>query len=117
MNDTTRRTLDIDDVFGRERRLLKAEVARLRSVYTFSARSWLRLIAQRQETERNPLLYHDEVDPKVGGYSGSLVFAYKLNWQTVVFLGLGDQRELDELDELQPSSRQAFFKISYAFQR
>ncbi len=66
---------------------------------------------------RSRALYAAPVDDRTGGLSGSLVFAYKLNWQTVLFLGLGDNRELDQLDELQPNSRQAFFKISYAFQR
>lgn len=115
--DTTRRTLDVDDALGRERRLLDAGVARLRAVYNFSARSWLRLIVQETSTERDPTLYADPVDDEIGDLSGSLVFAYKLNWQTVFFFGLGDDRELDDLDRLEPRSRQAFFKISYAFQR
>ncbi len=115
--DATRRTLDVDDAAGRKQRLLKAQIARLRAVYTFSARSWLRLIAQQSETERDPLLYASPVDDKDGAFSGSLVFAYKLNWQTVVFLGLGDNRELDDFDHLEASSWQAFLKISYAFQR
>jgi hypothetical protein len=110
--DTTRRTVDVD-----EGRLLRAEIARLRAVYTFSARSWLRLIVEHADTERNPELFAEPVDDRVGGLSGSLVFAYKLNWQTVLFVGLGDNRQLDLEDHLEPDTRQAFFKISYAFQR
>ena len=94
-------------------------VSRLRGVYTFNARSWLRLIAEYVETERDPTLYADPagVDSESGFFSGSVVFAYKLNWQTVVFLGYGDDRELSDLDQLEPAARQLFLKVSYAFQR
>jgi hypothetical protein len=114
--DTTRRTVDVDDG-GQKGRLLRAEIARLRAIYTFSARSWLRLIVEHADTERNPELFAEPVDDRVGGLSGSLVFAYKLNWQTVLFVGLGDNQQLDLEDHLEPDTRQAFFKISYAFQR
>jgi hypothetical protein len=91
-------------------------VARLRGTYNFTSRMWLRLIAQQVETERRPDLYLDEVDPKSEFFSGSAVFAYKLNWQTVLFLGFGDNRELDDFESLQKSDRQIFLKVSYAFQ-
>ncbi|MCP4738962.1 MAG: hypothetical protein GY873_32750 [Bosea sp.] len=45
------------------------------------------------------------------------MFAYKLNWQTVLFLGVGDDRELSDADRLEPAARQLFLKVSYAFQR
>ena len=44
------------------------------------------------------------------------MFAYKLNWQTVLFVGYGDNRAFDDADRLQPASRELFFKLSYAFQ-
>ncbi|MEZ5330919.1 MAG: DUF5916 domain-containing protein [Thermoanaerobaculia bacterium] len=113
----TRRWLDVDTDEGLSGRLFTADVARLRGVYTFNARSWLRLVTQWVETERDPALYLDEVEDHSGGLAGSLVFAYKLNWQTVAFLGFSDNREIDELDDLQESGRQIFLKLSYAFQR
>ncbi len=114
-----RRWLDLDLDDGRGGRLFDARISRLRGVYTWSARSWLRLIAQYVETERDPTLYADpdDVDRKSGFFSGSAVFAYKLNWQTVLFLGYGDDRELSDADQLEPAARQLFLKVSYAFQR
>ncbi len=112
----SRRILDVA-VGGADRRLLTAEVARLRGVYTFSAKSWFRLIGQWVETRRDPALYAEEVEARSGDFAGSAVFAYKLNWQTVLFLGYGDERELDAIEELQPASRELFLKVSYAFQR
>ncbi len=97
-------------------RLFTADLARLRAVYTFNARSWLRLIGEWAETERNPALYTFDVRPTSGDFAGSAVFAYKLNWQTVFFLGVGDERTQDPEGDLQPLGRQAFFKLSYAFQ-
>jgi hypothetical protein len=57
------------------------------------------------------------VDTKEADLSGSLLLAYKLNWQTVVFVGYGDEGTLDEGGDLQRSKRDFFLKVSYAFQR
>ena len=112
-----RRWLDVDEGGGLEGRLFTAEVSRLKAVYLFNARTWLRLIGQWVETNRDPRLWEAEVDAREGDFAGSAVFAYKLNWQTVLYLGYADTRALDDADELQPAERQAFFKISYAFRR
>jgi len=99
-------------------RLFTARVDRLRATYTFTSRMFVRAIAQYVETVRDPSLYVDEVDRKDAGFAGSALFAYKLNWQTVLFLGYGDNRTfLEETDQLEREDRQLFLKISYAFQR
>jgi len=92
-------------------------VDRLRATYTFTSRLFLRVIGQYVKTTRDPSLYTFEVAPKNGDFNGSALFAYKLNWQTVLFLGYGDNRALDESEELQKQDRQFFVKLSYAFQR
>ncbi|HSM13069.1 MAG TPA: DUF5916 domain-containing protein [Thermoanaerobaculia bacterium] len=112
-----RRWLDVDPGDQPSGRLLTASVARLRGVYTFNARSWLRLIGEWVEIEREPRLWEEEVEAREGLLAGSLVFAYKLNWQTVLYLGYGNAHQLDELETLQETDRQAFLKISYAFRR
>jgi hypothetical protein len=114
--DANRRWLDVVDEEGLAGRLFTADVQRLRATHTLNARSWLRLIGQWIETEREPSLYIDEVDARTRLFAGSAVFAYKLNWQTVLFVGYGDNRELDELERLEPVDRQLFLKLSYAFQ-
>jgi len=43
--------------------------------------------------------------------------AYKINWQSVLFAGYGDTRELSDRHQIEPSSRQFFVKVSYAVQR
>lgn len=110
--NTEYRWLDVEH----GQRLFDAQVERLKATYTFNSRSYLRLIGQHVRTDRNPDLYNSPVDAHSGTFDLSALFAYKLNWQTVFFLGYGDQSALTEAEEFEPASRSAFLKISYAFQ-
>jgi uncharacterized protein DUF5916 len=114
----SRRFLDVDDPQRGNSRLFTARVDRVRLTYTFTARSFVRLIGQWVETTRDPSLYVDEVTPRDKDFGGSALLAYKLNWQTVLFLGYGDNRALaEDTDDLRPTDRSLFIKLSYAFQR
>jgi hypothetical protein len=116
--NSSRRWLNVDDVTGRSGRLFTARVDRLRATYTFSSRIFLRAIGQYVQTRRDPSLYRDAVDGKSASFAGSALFAYKLNWQTVLFVGYGDNRTfLEETNQLEREDRQFFLKLSYAFQR
>jgi hypothetical protein len=105
------------DVPSGSARLFTARVDRLRATYTFTARSFLRLVGQYVETERDPDLYASPVERRSADFGGSALFAYKLNWQTVLFLGYGDERALTDDESWARSSREFFVKVSYAFQR
>jgi hypothetical protein len=111
-----RRWLNIDTTEG-PARLFNASVDRVWTTYTFSSHCFLRLIGQYVETRNNPRLFTDAVAPKSGSFSGSALFAYKLNWQTVLFAGYGDDREISDVGTLEPAARRYFLKMSYAFQR
>jgi len=102
---------------GDEHRLFTAQVERLKATYTFTAHSYLRLIGQWVQMDRDPSLYASPVSERDGSFSASLLFAYKLNWQTVLFAGYGDNRTLVEENRLEKADRQFFLKVSYAFQR
>jgi hypothetical protein len=102
---------------GGSRRLFTADVGRIKVVYTFTARTFVRLIGQIVETRRDPLLYTFSVTPKDSEFTGSALFAYKINWQTVMFLGYGDTRTLVEDNQYSKAGHQFFLKLSYAFQR
>jgi len=112
------RALDVSTADGRSGRLFTADIARVRATYTFNSKSWLRVIGEWIRTERRADLYDDpsEIEALSKNFGGSVVFAYKLNWQSVLFLGYGDNRELAEFGNLEPSGREAFIKISYALQ-
>ena len=111
-----RQTLDVKADDGREGRLFTAWIGRIKTTYTFSARALLRLIGQWVETERDPSLYRFAVAREEGTFNGSALFAYKLNWQTVLFVGYGDDREIAANGDYARSGRSLFFKVSYAFQ-
>jgi hypothetical protein len=116
--NASRRWLNVDADSGRSGRLFLAEVERLRATWSFDARSFLRVIGQYVQTKRDPLLYTLTVGKKDADLSLSVLFAYKLNWQTVLYAGYGDNRAFAEsTGDLEESGRQAFAKISYAWQR
>jgi hypothetical protein len=114
--NVSRRWLNVDEP-GVSGRIFTAQVERLRATYTFTSRAFLRLIGQYVETQRDPSLYLFPIGPKDAGFTTSALLAYKLNWQTVVYAGFGDERALEPVtDKLEPSGRQLFAKVSYAWQ-
>ena len=111
------RWLHIGNAAGSTGRLFLARVSRVRATYTFTANSYVRVVSQYTSTVREPSLYRAAVRSRSGALSGSALFAYKLNWQSVLFVGYGDDRELSERQTLESASRQFFVKVSYALQR
>jgi hypothetical protein len=109
--------LHVRDSTGTSRPLFTARVARFRANYTFTPRTFLRVIGQYVSTDRDPMLYLQSTTAHDGTFNGSVLFAYKVNWQSVIFVGYGDDRELTEQLRLARSDRQVFVKISYAFQK
>jgi hypothetical protein len=112
---TDRQWLNVD-AGARSGRLFTAQIERLKATYNFTARSFVRLIGQYLRVNRDPSLYAVEVPRVSGSFVGSALFGYKINWQTVLFVGYGDNRVLSEQRDLLRASRQFFLKISYAFQ-
>ncbi len=116
-NDASTRWLDVHEPTA-DGRLFTAWVERLRATWTFDAHAFVRVIGQYVSTERDPSLYTFPVSARDAGFTASALFAYKLNWQTVLYLGYGDDRTYSDITgKLEPATRQAFTKISYAFQR
>ncbi len=102
---------------GEKQRLFTARVDRLRVTYSFTPRMFVRAIGQYEVTRRDPDLYIEEVTRKDATFSASALFAFKLNWQSVLFLGYGDNRVFSDMTRsLEPEVRQLFLKFSYAFQ-
>lgn len=103
---------------GQWQRLFTARVDRLRATYSFNSRLFVRAIGQYEVTRRAPALYANPVQRKQAAFSGSALFAFKLNWQSVVFIGYGDSRVFsNDTNHLEPEARQLFLKFSYALQR
>ena len=99
------------------RRLFLARVSRVRSTYTFTSRLFVRGTAQYVSTVRDPQLYAVSPVAKSGTVSGQVLLSYKLNWQSVMFIGYGDDWMLSTQGRFEKVDRQFFVKVSYAFQR
>jgi hypothetical protein len=110
--------LNVDDASGTSRRLFTAAVHRLKATYNFTNRAFVRAIVQYVREDRNPDLYDDPpATRRDAALSSSLLLAYKLNWQSVVFLGYGNNQALNDQYQLTRQDRQIFLKVSYAFQQ
>ena len=87
----------------------RRSVERLRATYTFTAALVRAGDRPVREHRARPALYTDEVGGRSAAFSGSALFAYKLNWQTVLFVGYGDDRELiEDIDASSRADRQFF---------
>ncbi|HEV8660681.1 MAG TPA: DUF5916 domain-containing protein [Thermoanaerobaculia bacterium] len=103
---------------GRRDRVFTAQAERLTTRYTFNAKTFVRVILQNERTNRNQDLYTFSVNQHSGSLGTQLLWAYKLNWQTVMYAGYGDLQEAHSINgDLLPSNRQFFVKVSYAFQQ
>ena len=100
-----------------EGRLFTAQVQRAKLQLHLSARCFVRLVGQYVETENDPALHPYSVPAREAGFSGSALLSYRLDWQTALYLGYGDERALDPHGSLETAERQLFVKLSYAWQR
>jgi len=108
--------LHVDDTAGVSRPLYTSRVQRVRANYSFTARSFVRVIGQYVSTDRDPSLFLTPQPAHDGFFGSSILLAYKINWQSVMYLGYGDDRMLDQQQHLQKFDRQVFVKVAYAFQ-
>lgn len=104
--DSTHEWLDLP-----EGRLFTAQLERLKIAYTLSARSLVRAIVQYSDVERN------RERSRQGSLTTSALYAYKLTYQTVFFVGYGDEQLMNERHDLRRHGRSLFMKVAYAFQR
>jgi hypothetical protein len=113
--------LDLRSIFARldtkeGEKIFDASVIDARLTWQFSVRSFLRVTLQQSETSRNPDVYEDEIDAESKDVGRQLLYSYKINPQTVFFLGYADQYiDEDYLDGLTASDRSVFMKIGYAW--
>ncbi|HEV8661071.1 MAG TPA: DUF5916 domain-containing protein [Thermoanaerobaculia bacterium] len=91
-------------------RVYTAIVERLKTTYSFSASSLIRVIGQYVKNDSASA-------GRSGDFSGSVLYSYRLNWQTVFFVGYGDDRVLMPDNSLARLQRSFFTKVSYAIQR
>jgi hypothetical protein len=95
--------------------LFTANLTQLSTVYQLNVRTFVRAILQYTDVERDPALYSIAVDESTERLFSQLLFSYKLNPQTVLFVGYSDNSIGDERIDLARTSRSFFLKLGYAW--
>ena len=99
-----------------QQRLFTSQVERIRAQYMFTPRIFVRAVVQNQRTHSDR--FDAPNNPHSGSLSSQVLFAYKVNWQSVLYVGYGDLRDVTGPEgDFDLGSRQLFMKLSYAFQR
>ncbi len=116
----TFRRLDADNPKMDNDKVFIARLTDFRATYQFNILSFLRLSVIYNNTHRNPenYLYSDpeDIDRISKDFSTELLYAYKINPQTVFYLGYSEH-QLSEVSfsDLTADTRSAFMKFSYAW--
>lgn len=95
-------------------RLYVANLTNLSVVYQFDRRAFFRTILQYADYDYNSALYLRSRNPKFNHLFTQLLFSYKLNPQTVLFLGYSDDYYGYNLIPLKQNNYTFFMKIGYA---
>ena len=96
-------------------RLYDANLSQLRAIYQLNIRTFVRAIFQYTDIQRDPDLYTFAVNEQDKDLFTQLLFSYKLNPQTVLFLGYSDIALGDQSVALTRQNRTLFFKVGYAW--
>ena len=96
-------------------RLFTANISQMKLVYQLDRRTFLRAIVQYVDYHREAGLYVVDVPANETQALTQLLFSYKVNPQTVLYLGYSDSYYgLDEIDPVR-TDRTFFAKIGYAW--
>ncbi|HPR65395.1 MAG TPA: DUF5916 domain-containing protein [Thermoanaerobaculia bacterium] len=100
-----------------EGRLYTARIGQVTMTYQFTPRTFLRLILQGVDHQYETDLYIDDREPESKNLFTQMLYSYKLNPRTVLFLGYSDTRLGDQDIDLTQLNRTVFLKIGYAWTR
>jgi len=96
-------------------RLYTANISQLTAVYQLDVRTFFRAIMQYVDYDYNPDNYTFEQDPEDRRLFTQLLFSYKFNPRTVLFLGYVDNYRGNQDFSITQSNRTFFLKLGYAW--
>lgn len=97
-------------------RLFTANLTQLRATYQLNNRTFVRWIGQHLDVKRDADNYKFALDARDRNFFNQLLFSYKINPLTVVFLGYSDIYTGNAQIDLTQQSRTFFLKLGYAWQ-
>jgi len=98
-----------------EGEIFEANLSQIRLIYHFNVRTFFRAIIQYTDVIRNPDLYFLQVESKSRHIFTQFLFSYKINPQTVLFLGYSDNYLGQNGVDLAQKDRTFFVKLGYAW--
>jgi hypothetical protein len=108
--------LDAENSTGNISNVYIANISELRLSYQFDVQSYLKLSLIYNDVDQNPNNNNVIISTENKDLSSQLIYAYKLNPQTVFFLGYSDTSfQDDDLTKLTRAERTFFSKVSYAW--
>jgi hypothetical protein len=111
--------LQVDQLWERleveRRRLYIASLTQTQLVYMFNTRVFLRTILQYQDIDWDPALKPLTADPLTRHLFTQFLFSFKINPQTLFFLGYSDSSSAEAETSLKQKNRTFFLKLSYAW--
>ncbi|MDH5406070.1 MAG: hypothetical protein OEX80_05980, partial [Candidatus Aminicenantes bacterium] len=113
LNVNLRHDLERLSTMGDE--IYQANLTQANLVYNFNVRTFVRAILQYRDVVRTPNLYLFPVEPKSNTLFTQFLFSYKINPQTVLFLGYSDNYLGLHRIDLTQTDRTFFVKIGYAW--
>ena len=96
-------------------RLYLVNLSQVSAEYNFNSRSFIRLITQYQEVRKNQDLYLNIVEAKERKLFNQILYTYKVNPQTVLYLGYSDNYHHGPDFQLYQQDKTFFIKLSYAW--
>jgi len=111
-------SINLDHAFERfnvpNGRLYTANVSNAQLIYQFNPRAFLRTILQYVDYDYNVENYLYPRDPRFKHLFSQVLFSYKINPQTVLFLGYSDDYYGFSIIPVTQNNRTLFLKIGYA---
>ncbi len=97
-----------------------ARLTDFRATYQFGVKSFIRISVIYNNTSRNannyPLSDPDDITSNTNDVSSELLYAYKINPQTVFYTGYSEHRDSEtDFSDLEQDQRKVFMKFSYAW--
>jgi len=110
---------DFERLYINEGEIYIPNIVQAKLIYNFNVRTFVRAIIQYRYINRNPSLYIIPVEKKISTFFTQFLFSYKINPQTVVFIGYSDNylgfSTLKENVDMTQKNRTFFIKIGYAW--
>jgi hypothetical protein len=110
--------LNLSHVFERlsntGEKIYTANLSQAKIIYNFNVRSFVRAIVQYTHISRNTEMYLFPVDSLYKGLFTQFLFSYKINPQTVLFIGYSDNHMGLKGIDITQQNRTFFLKIGYA---